>query len=209
MQLTAAQKEILARIEAAGSGGLILDKQTTSVNALLRKGLVTRVDVEIVPATKFYTERLFTHTLRGRLRYVTLSRYTAIQRNPSVMGEVVMGIRPYGHGKFHTLIDSYAYAVTLDGGADEEESYEEGGGWYGLLWIDDDSADTIRKNALDAEVLGEGLNRDEERLLDESVAVIFFERSDGIVDADWFGNKQDAEAAWEEIQELFENEGDE
>ena len=46
------------------------------------------------------------------------------------------GIRAYGPGKFYTVLDSYAFGVTLDGGADEEESYPEGGGWYGLLWVD-------------------------------------------------------------------------
>lgn len=76
--LTPAQREALAEIVAAGPDGIVLDKKSTSANALVRKGLVTRVDVEQVPATKIYTARCDTHTIRGRLRTVTLARYTAV-----------------------------------------------------------------------------------------------------------------------------------
>ena len=47
----------------------------------------------------------------------------------------------------------------------------------------------------------------EEDLLDDSAAVMFFERSDGIVETDWFENRQEALEEWAEIQEEFE-EGD-
>lgn len=78
--LTDAQQQMLQAITLAGPQGLVLDKQITAANSLLRKGLVSRVDVETLPATKVYPdgERSLTHTLRGRLRYVTLSRYTAL-----------------------------------------------------------------------------------------------------------------------------------
>ena len=114
------------------------------------------------------------------------------------------GIRSYGPGKFDTVIDSYAYEITLDGGADEEASYGEGGGWYGVVWLDDNTRDRIIEIAVEDE---DPLTEEEEDLLDENVAVIFFERSDGIVETDWFENRQEALEEWAEIQEEFE-EGD-
>jgi len=42
-------------------------------------------------------------------------------------------IRPYGPGKFNTILDSYVYSVSLDGGCDEEESNSDAGIWYGLM----------------------------------------------------------------------------
>jgi hypothetical protein len=108
--------------------------------------------------------------------------------------EGVMGNR--GPGKFNTNIDAYAYELTLDGGADEEASYpQEGSGWYGLVWIDAGTREAIEK------IAGElvAIDEDEADLLKESVAVILFERSDGGVEADWFGDKKKAEKAWAEI----------
>lgn len=117
-----------------------------------------------------------------------------------------MGIRRYGPGKFYTILDSFAYAVTLEG-ADEEASYGDGGeGWFGLLWLDDDTRKAISE---DADNANETLTGEEEQFLDDNVAVIFFERSDGIVEADWFDKKADAEKAWAEILVDTEDEEDE
>jgi hypothetical protein len=42
------------------------------------------------------------------------------------------------------------------------------------------------------------------------VAIIFFERSDGIVEVDWFDDLAEAEDEWADIEEEFEEmEGDE
>jgi hypothetical protein len=118
------------------------------------------------------------------------------------------GIRPYGPGKFHTLIDSFAFEVAGDG-VDEEASYGEGGGWYGLVLLD---APTRKRVVEVAAENRDALTEDEQDLLDDSVAIIFFERSDGIVEADWFEDEKKAEKAWEEIEadtaEEEENEED-
>ena len=103
------------------------------------------------------------------------------------------GIRSYGPGKFHTLIDSYAFKTTLDG-VDEEASYGEGGGWYGLVLLDDATRKSVTEIAKDE------LTEEEQQLLDDSAAVIFFERSDGIVEADWFEDKEKAEKVWADIE---------
>jgi hypothetical protein len=110
------------------------------------------------------------------------------------------GIRSYGPGKFYTILDGYAYEI----GFDEEESYPEGGGSYGLLRLDDSAREAISKAAADNE---DQLTKEEEDQLDDSKAIIFFERSDGIVEAEWFSDLEEAEAEWEAIQE--EMEGDE
>ena len=115
------------------------------------------------------------------------------------------GIRPYGPGKYVKIIDGYAHDVALDGGFDEEESYPDGGWWYGLLLLDKQARDAIHQAAHYAE---DDLTKAEEDLLDDSAAVIFFERSDGIVETDWFENRQEALEEWAEIQEEFEGVGD-
>ena len=105
-----------------------------------------------------------------------------------------------GPGKFSTDLDAYAYEVTLDGGADEEESYGDGGGWYGLLRIDEDARNAVRDKC------GVQLLNDEERdLLNESVAVILYERSDGLVETDWFDDAEHAAEVWSAIQAEFTN----
>jgi hypothetical protein len=106
------------------------------------------------------------------------------------------GIRSYGPGKFYTVLDSYAYEVSGDGGADEEASYGEGNGWDGLLWVDKNLSESIREIAKEND---DELTEEEEDLLKSSKAVIFFERSDGIVEADWFDTKDEAQKAWANV----------
>ena len=111
------------------------------------------------------------------------------------------GIRSYGPGKFYTILDSYAFEIISDG-VDEEAGYGEGGGWYGLVWLDKNVRDRINDIADDIDnIRGEEdeLTEEEFTLLNDSVAVIFFERSDGIVEADWFPTKKEAEEAWANV----------
>jgi hypothetical protein len=112
-------------------------------------------------------------------------------------------IRPYGPGKFHTVLDSYAYETALDG-IDDEESYPDGDGWYGLLWLDPDTRDRIREIAGNSK---NSLNAAEESELDGNAAIIFFERSDGIVEAEWFETRAEAHRAWADIVSEFEEMG--
>lgn len=117
-----------------------------------------------------------------------------------------MAIRSYGPGKFIKLIDGYAYDVTLDGGADEEASYGEGSGWYGFLRLDKAAREHIHQQVHYNE---DDLTTEETDLLDDSVAIIFFERSDGIVEADWFDDMGKAQATWDEIEADVEGDDDE
>jgi hypothetical protein len=113
-------------------------------------------------------------------------------------GASARGIRSYGPGKFYTLLDSYAYELALDEGVDEEASYGEGEDWYGLVWLDNDARDQIADIAVTHD--GNQLSGEELDLLNDRMAVIFFERSDGTIEADWFENKKEAEEAWAEIE---------
>ena len=118
----------------------------------------------------------------------------------------ISGIRSYGPGKFYTILDSYAHEAAING-IDEEESYPDGGGWYGLLWLDDSARDAILDFVIDGK---DKLTDEEYELLKKAKAIIFFERSDGIVKAEWFYNKKEAKEDWAKIQEEFEEmEGDE
>jgi len=115
------------------------------------------------------------------------------------------GIRRYGPGKFDTIIDSYAYGVTLDG-ADEEVVLGEGNGWYGLLQLDKTTRDRIHQAAHYEE---DDLTEEESDLLEDSAAVIFFERSDGIVESDWFDDMGKTKKAWDQIEADVEEDEDE
>lgn len=79
MSLTNDQKYWLDQIKAAGPAGLVVDKGIVAARSLLRKGLVMSEDLEVVAATKLYNDRGLTHTIRGRLRHVTLVRYTLVE----------------------------------------------------------------------------------------------------------------------------------
>jgi hypothetical protein len=119
---------------------------------------------------------------------------------------VAKGIRSYGLGKFIKIIDQYIYEVTLDGGADEEAGYSEGSGWFGLVRLDDPTRKRARRIAVEND---DELTPEEGDLLDESVAVILFERSDGIVEADWYSDEAEANEVWAEIEEDVEHDGEE
>ena len=116
---------------------------------------------------------------------------------------IEVGIRSYGPGKFYKLIDSYLYEISLNGGPDREASYGEGNGWYGFMNLNPATKSEVHVIASEAD---DELTDEEVDLLSESVAVIFFERSDGIVEADWFSDMDKAEAVWDEIE--ADTEGD-
>ncbi len=80
MKLTKDQKTALAMIADAGAAGIQGAAGWTAAQSLVRKGLVkVEIVAENVPATKFYpegTSRFDTHTIRGRIRILTIVRWT-------------------------------------------------------------------------------------------------------------------------------------
>jgi hypothetical protein len=117
-----------------------------------------------------------------------------------------MTYRSYGPGKFYTIVDSHVYTMTNDGGADEEESYPEGGGWYGLIRFDKGTVDRLIEIAQEE---GDTLTVEELNELHKTEAggggVILFERSDGIVEADWFESEKALDKAWAHIVAEFDD----
>src|SRR3990167_6500771 len=101
-----------------------------------------------------------------------------------------MTIRSYGLGKFYTILDSLVYSASLDGGADEEASYGEGAGWYGLMRDGKGIAEWIDASK---EIHEETLTPEEREMLETSAGVILFERSDWIVESTWFDTEKEME----------------
>jgi hypothetical protein len=114
------------------------------------------------------------------------------------------GIRSYGPGKFNTIVDSYVYELTLDGGADEEVRFDDGD-WYGFMNLSPAAKSEINVVASEQD---DELTDKEADLLNESVAVILRERSDGIVEADWFSDMKKAKAAWSRVEADAEEENE-
>lgn len=96
-------------------------------------------------------------------------------------------IRPYGPGKFDTIMDSIVYGASLDGGPDEECGSVQELGWYGLLHtpiLNDEE-----RHKLTAEEL---------RLIDASAGCILSEDSNGFVNVEYFDTKAALMSEWRE-----------
>jgi hypothetical protein len=105
-------------------------------------------------------------------------------------------IRPYGPGKFNTILDAYVYAVSLDGGCDDEHgSVDETGCWYGLM-------QNGRSIFRDHDPLGETLNDAEREQLTSCAGVILSEDSQGFVNVEYFDMADELNAAWSEITRM-------
>lgn len=99
------------------------------------------------------------------------------------------GIRTYGPGKFSTILDSYVYDVTLDGGCDEETGSTDTGYWYGLMR----NGRTIFR---DHDPLLETLNDAEQAQLTECAGVIVSEDSQGFVYVHYYATAKQLDADW-------------
>lgn len=110
-------------------------------------------------------------------------------------------IRPYGPGKFDTILDSYVYAVTLDGGCDDEIGDCNGFGWFGLMR-------NGRSIFRDHDPALESLNPAEQEQLTSAAGVIVSEDSQGFVTVAYFDTEQALDARWRTLSRQaaqFEN----
>ena len=103
--------------------------------------------------------------------------------------QTVDGIRPYGPGKFNTILDSYVWEVSLNGSCDDETGSVDGGRWYGLM----KNGRTIFK---DHDPFMETLNSAERDQLTDSAGVIVSEDSYGFVHVEYFEAEGELMAAW-------------
>ena len=104
-----------------------------------------------------------------------------------------MTIRPYGPGKFNTILDAYVYQVSLDGGCDAECGDANATGWYGMMR----NGRTIFR---DHDPSLESLNEEEREKLTSSAGVIIREDSDGFVCITYYDTNEALDAAWAEIE---------
>ena len=111
------------------------------------------------------------------------------------------GIRPYGPGKFDTILDSYVYGVTLNGGTDAEFS-SASGSWFGLLR----HGRTIFQ---DHDPFLETLNDEERDKLTSAAGVIVREDSDGFVGVSYYHNEPALDAAWQQLEDEYLEEEEE
>ncbi len=122
--------------------------------------------------------------------------------NVTTAAEQADGIRSYGPGKFNTILDSYVYSVSLDGGTDDElGSVSENGRWYGLMR----HGRTIFR---DHDPLLETLNETEQDMLTSAAGVILTEDSQGFVYVEYFETTETLDAVWSAIVAEFDDETD-
>lgn len=108
-----------------------------------------------------------------------------------------------GAGKFDSDLDAAIYSLSLDGGPDEEASYGDGNGSYGLMRDGADIAKAIvdRRRFAPEEV--EGVDADDLEFLRTTgkAGAIFYERSDGIVEVSYYQSKADMDRDWAKVEE--------
>jgi hypothetical protein len=102
------------------------------------------------------------------------------------------GIRPYGPGKFSTILDSYVYGVSLGGGCDEEEGNSDAGIWYGIMR----NGRTIFK---DHDPFLEPLNDAEREQLTSVAGVILYQDSNGFVYVTYYNDNDELESEWAKV----------
>jgi hypothetical protein len=103
------------------------------------------------------------------------------------------GIRRDSPGKFSTILDSYVYAVSMDGVCDDEiGSVDENGAWYGLMR----RGRTLFK---DPDPFLETLNEAEQAQLTDCAGVILSENTQGFVDVAYYDTGEELDKAWSAI----------
>jgi len=102
-------------------------------------------------------------------------------------------IRPYGPGKFSTILDEYVYQVSIESGCDDEESDEFSGEWVGMMR----HGRTIFR---DHDPFLEKLNQAERDKLESCAGVILREDSNGFVYVTYYSTEAELDAAWNAIR---------
>ena len=108
-------------------------------------------------------------------------------------------IRSYGPGKFSTILDSYVYQVSLEGGCDDEIADADASAWFGMMR----NGHTIFR---DHHPLLETLNEAEREKLTSCAGVILSEDGDGFVAVSYYDTEDELNAAWERITARFDEE---
>ena len=107
---------------------------------------------------------------------------------------VTNGLRPYGPGKFTTVLDSLVYEATLDGADEELGDVHDSGMWYGRL------------NApLYDEAMWANLTEQERDFLRlNGAGAIVSEDSNGFAHVEYFGDTAALEREWARLEVAHE-----
>lgn len=104
-----------------------------------------------------------------------------------------LNLTPYGPGKFSMMVDSVAYAVSLDG-CDDETGDVESGGWFGLL------RGAIQVDPPFADLTAQELSADDRAYLAQFPGgVIIEEDSSGFVSVCYYRTEAGLNGAWGEL----------
>lgn len=114
--------------------------------------------------------------------------------------------RPYGPGKFDTMLDAAIYEAMLVGPDEEAGSIDETGIWYGLMRDGEDIVEYLAGAVPSGEV---DVTPEElaELAVDGKAGVIVTENDQGFVEVFYFKDKKDLEYEWQAIEEEM-SEGD-
>lgn len=100
-------------------------------------------------------------------------------------------LRPYGPGKFNTILDSIVYQLTLDGCDEETGSVSETGIWYGLL------QGSLKESLNPGE--SKELNAEELAFLAHKAGAIVSEDDQGFVSVEYYESSEEMESAWSQV----------
>lgn len=113
------------------------------------------------------------------------------------------GIRPYGPGKFNTVIDSYIYSLSLSGFSESVGDVSE----IGEECTRVDGEGLLEEVKELADEAGDKLTVEEKSLL-ESVAtggVILMENDQGFVDVQYIRSQKSYLAEWQAVEDAVES----
>ena len=108
-------------------------------------------------------------------------------KTPLTGDELSTALRPYGPGKFDTMLDSALYNASGDGFLDEECGESHSTGWYGI--IREPSGALLRQRR-------DGMTSAEWEFAVRHAGAILSEDSQGFVHVEWFEKKADLDTAW-------------
>ncbi len=126
------------------------------------------------------------------------------QRRAAINRGAPGDIRPYGPGKYDTILDSYVYEeLALDQSWSEWTGESDGPGSYSLIHLGKNAAAAIEGAV--ARGNDEPLTTAEKNLIRGSKGAITREGNEGFVSVEYYASNASLDKAWAEVQEHVDN----
>lgn len=109
-------------------------------------------------------------------------------------------IRSYGPGKHNTILDSYIYELTMDGGCEEMGSVDELN-HFALVHLGRDGLKDVARVAREQ---GGKLTLEEARLVRRSYGAIVETNDQGFVNVGYYKTKAKLDKEWKKIEREYE-----